>query len=95
MVQERHQTENQVWARVLKALANEKRLIILYALTEGEKNVSQLQKIASISQSALSQHLAKLREENIVKTRRDAQTIYYSMLCPLSQKLLECLKAKE
>lgn len=79
-------------AHVLKALANEKRLIILYALNDGEKNVSQLQEIAGISQSALSQHLAKLREENIVKTRRDAQTIYYSINCKIVHSILTFLE---
>ena len=65
--------------KILKAMANKKRLLILCALDEGEKSVGQLEVIADLSQSALSQHLAKLRHDKIVKTRRDAQTIYYSI----------------
>lgn len=66
-------------SRLLKALGNEKRLEILYNLLEKELNVGELEKIVGLSQSALSQHLAILRVENIVKTRRAAQTIYYSI----------------
>jgi ArsR family transcriptional regulator, virulence genes transcriptional regulator len=66
-------------ANLLKAISNEKRLIILCALYRGEKNVGQLEKIVGLGQSALSQHLARLRRDGLVKTRRDAQTIYYSI----------------
>ena len=65
-------------ADLLKALANEHRLLILCLLaTEDELSVSALVERVGLSQSALSQHLAKLREENLVATRRQAQTIYY------------------
>jgi len=64
---------------LLKAMANEWRLMILCHLAEGEKTVSQLQNLLGLSQSALSQHLALLREMDLVKTRREAQTIYYSL----------------
>lgn len=66
-------------AKVLKALGNQKRLEILYHLADCELNVGELEKMVGLSQSALSQHLAVLRNENIVKTRREAQTIYYSI----------------
>lgn len=66
-------------AELLKAMANSHRLLILCTLNSGEHSVSDLEKIVNLSQSALSQHLAKLREGGIVKTRRDAQMIYYSM----------------
>ena len=66
-------------ARLLKALANEKRLMILCLLAEGEHSVGELNALLDLSQSALSQHLAVLREEALVDTRREAQTIIYSL----------------
>ena len=66
-------------SRMLKAMGNEKRLEILYHLFETELKVGDLEKLVGLSQSALSQHLAILRAENIVKTRRVAQTIFYSI----------------
>jgi DNA-binding transcriptional ArsR family regulator len=65
-------------AQLLKALANEKRLMILCLLAKGEHSVGELNALLDLSQSALSQHLAILREEGMVNTRREAQTIYYS-----------------
>jgi len=73
---------------LLKAMANDKRLAILYALHEGEKNVGELEKIVNLSQSALSQHLARLRRDNVVTTRRDAQVIFYSLKCDRTRDLL-------
>lgn len=64
---------------LLKALSNERRLRIICALYEGEKSVSELEPIVGLRQSALSQHLARLRQDRIVETRRSAQTIYYSL----------------
>lgn len=64
--------------RLLKALANEKRLIIMCTLCGGEKNVGELEQIVGLSQSALSQHLARLRRDGLVSTRRVAQTVFYS-----------------
>lgn len=75
--------------RLLKALANQKRLQILCLLMEGEKNVGELEKQVGLSQSALSQHLARLRTDHIVKTRRDAQTIYYSLQCDKAKSLIK------
>ncbi len=64
---------------LLKGLANESRLMIMCVLTEGELSVGQLNKRISLSQSALSQHLAVLREQGLVRTRRESQTIYYRL----------------
>lgn len=66
-------------SRLLRALANENRLMILCLLADGERSVGQLNGEVDLSQSALSQHLAVLRNEGLVCTRRDAQTIYYSL----------------
>ncbi|MBG78110.1 MAG: transcriptional regulator [Alphaproteobacteria bacterium] len=79
--------------QLLKALANQKRLEILYILDkENEKSVGDILPAVGITQSALSQHLAKLREYNLVKTRRDAQTIYYSIKCDKLRSLLRSIK---
>ena len=66
---------------VLRAMSNAKRMRFLNELSDGkERSVSELEGvIASLSQSALSQHLARLRRANIVRTRRESQTIYYSI----------------
>lgn len=65
--------------RLLKSLANESRLMIMCVLAEGEISVGQLNNRIDLSQSALSQHLAILREKGLVETRRQSQTIYYSL----------------
>lgn len=65
--------------RLLKTLANENRLLIMCVLAEGEHSVGALNDQIDLSQSALSQHLAVLREQGLVKTRRERQTIYYSL----------------
>ncbi len=64
---------------MLKAMGNPHRLIILCRLSEGPCSVSELEPVVGLSQSALSQHLARLRRDNLVSTRREAQTIYYSI----------------
>ncbi|MBD3666774.1 MAG: winged helix-turn-helix transcriptional regulator [Kangiella sp.] len=64
---------------LLKTMSNEWRLLILCQLAEGEKSFGELEGLIGLSQSALSQHLAILRRENLVKTRRSAQSIYYSL----------------
>lgn len=66
-------------SELLAAMANPRRLMVLCKLIDGEKSVTALAEAVGLSQSALSQHLAKLRERGLVKTRRDAQTIYYSV----------------
>ena len=75
----------------LKALANRHRLMILCQLNQGERSVGSLQEAVGLSQSALSQHLARLREDELVKTRRDAQTIYYSLASAEAQRLIGLL----
>ena len=66
-------------ADFLKTLSNEKRLVILCHLLDNEHSVRSLNEKLPLSQSALSQHLAVLRKDKLVKTRRDSQTIYYSI----------------
>jgi DNA-binding transcriptional ArsR family regulator len=66
-------------ARLLKALANESRLMILCLLAQGERSVGELNAEVPLSQSALSQHLSVLRRDGLVSTRRESQTIYYSL----------------
>lgn len=78
-------------AQLLKALANEKRLQVLCLLTGGEHTVSEINEGLDISQSALSQHLAILREENLVQTRREAQAIYYSLMPGPAAAVMETL----
>lgn len=76
-------------ASLLKALANESRLLVLCHLAEsGELCVGQLQACVGLSQSALSQHLAKLREEGLVATRKEAQTVFYRICDPKAQQIL-------
>ncbi|MBZ0218555.1 MAG: metalloregulator ArsR/SmtB family transcription factor [Fimbriimonadaceae bacterium] len=80
-------------ARVLKLLSNQSRLLILCKLAaSGETTVSQLNTTVGLSQSALSQHLAKLREENLVTFRRDSQTLFYSIANRQTEQLLMALK---
>jgi DNA-binding transcriptional ArsR family regulator len=78
-------------AQLLKLLANDHRLIILCRLSDQEMSVSELGEYVNLSQSALSQHLAKLRAERLVATRRDAQTIYYRLASPNALKLVNAL----
>ena len=80
------------YANLLKALGNDRRLEILYQLYDKECNVGELEKKVKLSQSALSQHLAVLRKEEIVKTRRVAQTIYYSIKDSRTKAILDLLK---
>lgn len=65
--------------KLLKTMANEKRLFILCNLLDGELSVNELAERVALSQSALSQHLAILRKENYVATRKESQTVYYSI----------------
>jgi ArsR family transcriptional regulator, virulence genes transcriptional regulator len=78
-------------ADLMKILANSHRLLILCELHKGECNVSELQRAVGISQSALSQHLAKLRNENLVSVRREAQTIHYSLTDPNMRDVMALL----
>ncbi|MFO1496694.1 MAG: metalloregulator ArsR/SmtB family transcription factor [Lysobacterales bacterium] len=80
-----------VAAQLLKALANEHRLLVLCYLLEGERSVGQLNAELDLSQSALSQHLAVLRKDGLVSTRREAQTIYYRVASPAVTRVLTAL----
>lgn len=79
-------------AGTLNALANEKRLMILCELVErGECSVNSLSEAVGLSQSALSQHLARMRDEGIVTFRRDAQTLWYRVADDRIERLLAVL----
>jgi len=80
-------------AGLLKLLANENRLLILCRLAAvREMSVSDLAEAVHLSQSAVSQHLARMREDGLVGTRRDAQTIYYRLADPNATRLLALLQ---
>ena len=78
-------------AALMRLLGNERRLMILCQLLDRELSVGELQPRIGLSQSALSQHLAILREEGAVATRRDGQAIYYRVADPAVLRLLETL----
>ncbi|MEZ5996600.1 MAG: metalloregulator ArsR/SmtB family transcription factor [Hyphomonadaceae bacterium] len=78
-------------ARLLKLLASEQRLTVLCRLSAAEMSVGELGAHVKLSQSALSQHLAKLRADGLVATRRDAQTIYYRLADPAAERLIGVL----
>lgn len=78
-------------AALLASMANAKRLLVLCSLVEGEKSVGELAALAGLSQSALSQHLAKMRLLGLVATRREAQTIFYRLASDKVRVLLETL----
>jgi DNA-binding transcriptional ArsR family regulator len=80
-------------ARLLKLLANENRLLILCRLlAEREMPVGELASAVGLSQSALSQHLGKMREEGLLATRREAQTVFYRIADPDVRRVLTLLK---
>ncbi|MCL7930117.1 ArsR/SmtB family transcription factor [Halomonas llamarensis] len=79
---------------LLKAMANEKRLQIVCLLLERELSVTQINQQLTLSQSALSQHLAILRRDNLVHTRRESQTIYYSLTSDGAKAMVETLAAQ-
>lgn len=78
-------------ARLLKALANPQRLRLLCLLAEAEHSVGELNARLDLSQSALSQHLARLRAEGLVATRREAQTIHYRLTPGPAQRVIRTL----
>ncbi|MBV6424728.1 MAG: Transcriptional activator HlyU [Steroidobacteraceae bacterium] len=77
--------------QLLKALASEPRLKVLCLLVDGERSVGEINDLLELSQSALSQHLAVLREEGLVQTRREAQTIHYSLIPGPAAVMIEAL----
>ena len=76
---------------LLKAMSNPVRLMVLCQLAEGEKSVGELERTAGVSQSALSQHLALLRERRLVRSRREGQSIFYALDGPEAPALLAAL----
>jgi ArsR family transcriptional regulator, virulence genes transcriptional regulator len=78
-------------AAYLKTLAHEGRLMILCHLGSGEKCVGELEDMLGIRQAAVSQMLARLRDENLVKTRRDGKTIYYSLSDQNTERMIHLL----
>jgi ArsR family transcriptional regulator len=78
-------------AKLLKALSNERRLMILCQLSGGEMTVGALQPRIGVSQSALSQHLAVLRSDGLVTTRREGQAIHYTIADPAVATLMTTL----
>lgn len=78
-------------ADFLKVIANDRRLMILCELLKGERSVGELETVVGLSQSALSQHLAKLRRSRLVKTRRESQAIYYRIADPGVSKIVSVL----
>ena len=81
-------------AGFLKLIANEKRLLILCRLAMGEATVAELITIANLSQSAMSQHLAKMRQDGLVRGRKDGLQVFYSIADPRCFGLLSHLKAE-
>jgi len=78
-------------ANLMRALSHESRLLVLCALCDSEHPVGELVQITGLSQSALSQHLAKLRAEGFVATRRESQTIHYRLANPAVRSVIQAL----
>ena len=76
---------------LMKTLGHKDRLMILCQLADGEKSVGQIADLLEISQSPLSQHLSRMRKEGLVETRREAQTIYYSLKSGEASRIVEVL----
>ena len=80
-------------SELLKAMSNEKRLMILCQLVKGERSVNELAELLNAPQSTISQHLALLRREGFVRARREAQTQFYSLAGDEARAILETLQA--
>jgi ArsR family transcriptional regulator, virulence genes transcriptional regulator len=76
---------------LLKAMSNEARLMILCRLLDSEKSVGELEQLVGLSQSAISQHLAILRDNELVHTKRQGQSIKYSLVEPKPRAIIEAL----
>lgn len=87
------QQHAQAASALLKALANENRLMILCTLIGGEMSVGELNARVPLSQSALSQHLASLRDAGLVRTRKEAQTVYYCLQGDEASKVIAVLQS--
>jgi len=81
----------QAASELLKAMSNQTRLMILCQLLHGEKTAGELDSATSLSQSALSQHLAVLRDHGLVQTRRESQNIFYSLDGDKPKAIIEVL----
>jgi DNA-binding transcriptional ArsR family regulator len=79
-------------AEFLKALSHEARLVILCLLVDGEKSVTELEQMLRLRQPAVSQQLARLRADNLVDTRRDGKSVYYSLARPEVREVVEALQ---
>lgn len=93
MISENLAANAETAAALLSLLGNEKRLLIMGHLLQGEMSVGAIAEKVDLSQSALSQHLAKLRAHDIVETRRDKQMIYYSCKSPQVREILLAVDA--
>lgn len=76
---------------LLKSMANESRLMILCQLSQKEMTVGELAEVVPLSQSALSQHLSVLRRDNLVKTRKESQFVWYSLVSDEAHKVIQTL----
>jgi len=85
------ENRSEMAAELLKAMANPQRLRVLCLLIEREMSVGEINALVPLSQSALSQHLAVLREKKLVETRREAQTVYYSVADGTVHDVIEAL----
>lgn len=77
--------------KLLKAVSNERRLLIMCHLLQGEMSVGEINEKLDLSQSALSQHLALLRRHKLVKTRKEAQTVFYRLNSAEAEALIALL----
>jgi ArsR family transcriptional regulator, virulence genes transcriptional regulator len=75
-------------AILMRALSHEGRLLICCHLLGGERSVGELESLLGMRQSAVSQQLARLRQDGIVQARRDGKTIWYSLACPRARALM-------
>lgn len=78
-------------ANLMSALGNESRLMVLCTLAQGERSVGELNDVVPLSQSALSQQLARLRQQGLVDTRRESQTIHYRLADGPARRIIELL----
>lgn len=78
-------------SRLLKSLASKPRLLVLCQLVQGERTAGELWEQSGLSQSALSQHLAKLRADDLVQTRKESQTVYYSLKSEQAAAIIKTL----
>lgn len=78
-------------SQLLKAIGSPTRLMLLCALADGEKSVSELTDALGLRQAMVSQHLARLRQEGLVTTRREAQSVYYQIADETAEEIVQIL----